>query len=105
MMTTVGLAPEIKNLRYLMSLENHVRARASGGGSEESQKNVSPSQDTAVAKTHARIRGRRILGGLFGRDFGRLIRPSRGAFSMGLPRPPKVKSGFFGIRKVVYQGF
>ena len=72
-MTTVGLAPEIKNLRYLMSLENHVRARASGGGSEESQKNVSPSQDTAVAKTHARIRGRRILGGLFGRDFGRLI--------------------------------
>ena len=104
MMTTVGLAPEIKNLRYLMSLENHVRARASGGGSEESQ-NVPPSQDKAVEKTHARIRGRRILGGLFGRDFGRLIRPSRGAFSMSLPRPLKVRSRFFGIRKVVDQGF
>ena len=32
MMTTVGLAPEIKNLRYLMSLENHFRARMAMGG-------------------------------------------------------------------------
>ena len=32
MMTTVGLAPEIKNLRYLMSLENHTSARVHLGG-------------------------------------------------------------------------